>query len=214
MRVIYSESEEAAASSASMLGTPVVHSSLPPPSLPSPSIPSSLLSPFFQTTSNAVTVCKPEGAKAEEKRTGECSSNISSQSVWWFMHYQDSFKVWFKMECLNSWIYCWGIKCEVEESNVIHLVFFPSSSLLYKARTQTVRAKLPSFLHSPTHHHHHLSRGLGSMGLSATVSERLRSKLQKAQVRSHFLCVGKRWKPSLYRRFLKWALYFSFLSGS
>ena len=101
-----------------------------------PSIPPSLLSPFFQTTSNAETVCKAVGAKAKEKRTGECSSNISSQSVWWFMHYQDSFKVWFKMECLNSWIYCWGIKCEVEESNVIHLVFFPSSSLLYKARTQ------------------------------------------------------------------------------
>jgi len=29
--------------------------------------------------------------------------------------------------------------------------------------------------------------GLGSMGLSATVRERLRSKLQKAQVRSQFL---------------------------
>ena len=43
-----------------------------------------------------------KGAKAEEKKTGECSSNISSQSVWWFMHYQDSFKVWFKMECLKS----------------------------------------------------------------------------------------------------------------
>jgi len=38
MRVIYSESEEAAASSASMLGTPMIHTSLPPPSL---------LSPFF-----------------------------------------------------------------------------------------------------------------------------------------------------------------------
>ena len=215
MRVIYSESEEAAASSASMLGTPVVHSSLPPPSLPSPSIPSSLLSPFFQTTSNAVTVCKPEGAKAEEKRTGECSSNISSQSVWWFMHYQDSFKVWFKMECLNSWICCWGIKCEVEESNVIRLVFLPLQLPPVQSQdSETVRAKLPSVLHSPTSHHHHLSGGLGSMGLSATVRERLRSKLQKAQVRSHYLCVGKRWKPSLYRRYLKWALYFFFFSGS
>jgi len=34
MRVIYSESEEAAASSASMLGTPMIHTSLPlPPSM-------------------------------------------------------------------------------------------------------------------------------------------------------------------------------------
>ena len=40
MHVIYSESEEAAASSASMLGTPVIRSSLPPPSLPFPSLPS------------------------------------------------------------------------------------------------------------------------------------------------------------------------------
>jgi len=96
MRVIYSESEEAAASSASMLGTPMVHSSLPPPSLP----------PFFLPSSRPPQMlwlfASLKGAKAEEKKTGECSSNISSQSVWWFMHYQDSFKVWFKMECLKS----------------------------------------------------------------------------------------------------------------
>ena len=96
MRVIYSESEEAAASSASMLGTPMVHSSLPPPSLP----------PFFLPSSRPPQMlwlfASLKGAKAEEKKTGECSSSISSQSVWWFMHYQDSFKVWFKMECLKS----------------------------------------------------------------------------------------------------------------
>jgi len=59
MLVIYSECEEAASSSASMLGKPTIHSSLPPPSL---------LSSFFQTTSNAEKLCKAEGAKAEEKR--------------------------------------------------------------------------------------------------------------------------------------------------
>ena len=75
MHVIYSESEEAAASSASMLGTPVIRSSLPPPSLPLPSLPS------FSLPSSGETVCKPEGAKAEEKKTSECSFNIS-QSVW------------------------------------------------------------------------------------------------------------------------------------
>ena len=62
MRVIYSESEEAAASSASMLGTPMIHTSLPPPSLPP-----SLLSPFFQTTSNAVTVASLKVQRLKRK---------------------------------------------------------------------------------------------------------------------------------------------------
>ena len=62
------------------------------------------------------------------------------------------------------------------------------SSPVQSKDSETVRAKLPSVLHSPTTHHHHLSAGLvRSMGLSATVREQLRSKLQKAQVRSHYV---------------------------
>ena len=94
MHVIYSESEEAAASSASMLGTPVIRSSLPPPSLPLPSLPS-----FSLPSSRPPQMLRLFASlKAEEKKTSECSFNISSQSVWWFMRYQDSLKIWFKME--------------------------------------------------------------------------------------------------------------------
>ena len=60
----------------------------PPPSLPPfpfhffpPSLPPFFLPSFFQTTSSAETVCKPEGAKAEEKKTGECSFNLSIASL-------------------------------------------------------------------------------------------------------------------------------------
>jgi len=80
------------------------------------------------------------------------------------------------MECLNIWIYCWRIKCNPSFFFLLQLPPVQSKD------SETRRPKLPSLLHSPTPHHHHLSGGLVSMGLSATVREQLRSKLQKVQL--------------------------------